>query len=197
MNTNKIKIGETYYVRVKADRNDVDGTWCLLIDESGKGNNVQKFYKWMLYAFSPAPTKPKYDPCRPFRVGDIVTPIERDGREVPDGAPVGEKCTVVESEKNGIVCIRYDAGSEHYIHEIPYFHLELVTPVEELEQLYINPIFDCDNGNPIGYEIAHADGLTEAIVYGGKGCFRTLAEAKEAAEDERDRLNAEYRKEQK
>lgn len=76
---------------------------------------------------------PKYDPCRLFRVGDIVTPIERDGREVPDGAPVGEKCTVVEPEKNGIVCIRYDVGSEYYIHEIPFYHLELVSPVEELK----------------------------------------------------------------
>lgn len=83
------------------------------------------------------PERPKYDPCRPFKEGDIVTPIVRDGRELPDGAPVGEKCAVVESERNGIVCIRFDAGSEHYIHEIPYFHLELVTPVEELEPYYV------------------------------------------------------------
>lgn len=129
--------------------------------------------------------KPKYDPCRPFRVGDIVTPIERDGREVPDGAPVGEKCTVVESEKNGIVCIRYDAGSEHYIHEIPYFHLELVTPVEELKSFYLE-----------------SDELFFFIYFGTKRNYELVARLDKKyytlteAYAEHDRLNAEYRKEQ-
>lgn len=63
-------------------------------------------------------------------------------------------------------------------------------------QLYINPIYDCDYGYQIGYEIAQADGLTEAIFYGGENNRRTLKEAKAAAEAERDRLNAEWRKEQ-
>lgn len=62
-------------------------------------------------------------------------------------------------------------------------------------QLYINPIYDCDYGDHIGYEIAHADGLTEVIIYGGKKNMRTLAEAKAAVEAECARLNAEYRKE--
>lgn len=62
-------------------------------------------------------------------------------------------------------------------------------------QLYVNPIYDCDYGDQIGYEIAQADGLTEAIFYGGKKNRRTLEEALVAAEAERDRLNAEHRKE--
>lgn len=68
--------------------------------------------------------------------------------------------------------------------------------MKENTQLYINPICDCYYGDHIGYEIAHADGLTEVIIYGGKKNMRTLEEAKAAAEAERDRLNAEYRKEQ-
>ena len=123
----------------------------------------------------------KYDPCRLFRKGDIVTPIERDGREVPDEAPVGEKCTVVESEKNGIVCIRYDAGSEHYIHEIPFYHLELVTPVEELEPYRVDH-------NQYGWHV-EKDGEILATYNDSRH-----PHAKEAAEDERDRLNAEHRK---
>lgn len=133
------------------------------------------------------PPAPKYDPCRLFKTGDIVTPIERDGREVPDGAPVGEKCTVVESEKNGIVCIQYDAGSEHYLHEIPYFHLELVTPEEELEPykvkkygaFYAVEKRDNHKDRPATYDVDFHP------------------HAKEAAEAERDRLNAAYRKEKK
>lgn len=67
--------------------------------------------------------------------------------------------------------------------------------MKENTQLYINPIYDCDYGDHIGYEIAHADGLIEVIIYGGKKNMRTLEEAKAAAEDERDRLNTEHRKE--
>lgn len=67
--------------------------------------------------------------------------------------------------------------------------------MKENTQLYINPIYDCDYGNLIGYEIAHADGLPEAIIYGGEKNMRTLKEARAAAEAERDRLNAAYRKE--
>lgn len=68
--------------------------------------------------------------------------------------------------------------------------------MKENTQLYINPIYDCDYGDLIGYEIAHADGLPEVIIYGGKKNMRTLEEAKADAEDECARLNAEYRKEQ-
>lgn len=138
--------------------------------------------------------KPKHDPCRPFKEGDIVTPIERDGREVPDGAPVGEKCAVVESERNGIVCIRFDAGSELYIHEIPYFHLELVTPVEELAPYSVH-----ESEIVQGFDIVRDKLCVMTFPYGAKeyGWYYNRIDAKEAAEAARDRLNAAYRKEQK
>lgn len=62
------------------------------------------------------------------------------------------------------------------------------------QQLYINPIYDCDYGDHIGYEIAHTDGATEVIIYGGKNNMRTLEEAKAAAEEERKRLINAWRK---
>lgn len=127
--------------------------------------------------------KPKYDPCRPFRVGDIVTPIERDGREVPNGAPVGEKCTVVEPEKNGLVLIYYAAGCELHTREIPFYHLELVTPVEELEPY--NVFFE-------GRFVHVRKGERVFVSFN----LNAHPHAKEAAEAECARLNAEYRKEQ-
>lgn len=189
MKPEDIKVGETYYVRVKADRYEVDGAYFQLIDENGHGDKGYRFYSCCYYAFLPTPTPPKYDPCRLFKKGDIVEPVERDGREVPDGAPVGEKCTVVESEKNGIVCIRYDAGSEHYIHEIPYFHLELVTPVEELEPYRV------ETGGYKRWSVKKGDLFHSQYPF-GEHCVFNMNEAKAAAEAERDRLNAEYRKEQ-
>ena len=131
--------------------------------------------------------KSLYDPCRLFKTGDIVTPIERDGREVPDGAPVCEKCTVVESEKNGIVCIRYDAGSEHYIHEIPYFLLELVTPVEELEPYFVKETASV-------YEVFNRNENNSSVAIFFKSQY-SIEKAKERAEAECKRLNTEYGKE--
>ena len=155
--------------------------------ESGVNSHAWIGKEYVGKTWAVAPEKPKYDPCRLFKKGDIVEPVERDGREVPDGAPVGEKCTVVESEKNGIVCIRYDAGSEHYIHEIPYFHLELVTPVEERSPYYV--------GTWENMLAVYKKTQTEDIII--SMFSQSHPHAKEAAEAECARLNAEYRKEEK
>lgn len=192
MKPEDIKVGEMYYIQVSCDEIS-----CGDVIVSMKASDTPKYgfilsHSNAIKLLSPIPAAPKYDTCRPFRVGDIVTPIERDGREVPDGAPVGEKCTVVESEKNGIVRIRYDAGSEHYIHEIPYFHLELVTPADELEPYrVVRPeLYQC-------VRIMKEKRIHSSIPFDEEECvYRTLEEAKAAAEAECARLNAEYRKEQ-
>ena len=186
----QLKKGDEIFVKAVFDCLDTDGDayvrffWTNCRGERIFGNIAVTFDSVFLRSDLQQPAeKPKYDPCRLFREGDIVTPVERDGREVPDGAPVGEKCTVVESEKNGIVCIRYDAGSEHYLHDIPYFYLELVTPVEELEPYFL-----------------FEDTYSWQVKRENKLCCRfgksTHPHAKEAAEAERDRLNAEHIKEQ-
>ena len=185
MNVEEIEVGGTYFIRVKVASKDSDSVYCQLVDAAGNDRHTLSFYDWMLYSFLPVPPAPKYEPCRRFREGDIVTPIERYGREVPDGAPVGEKCTVVASEENGVVCIRYDAGSEHYIHEIPFYNLELVTPVEESEP----------------YFVAYDDKFYHVHKKGEDAALAVYNEArhphaKAAAEAECARLNAEHRKEQ-
>lgn len=197
MKPEDIKVGETYYARVKVDSMDVDGAYFQLIDENGHGDKGHRFYSCCYYAFLPTPTPPKYDPCRRFKEGDKVRLVDYKGRSGSNEIPAGTLCTVScnENECEWVVLKVKEEGKTVW-YDIDPAYIELVTSVEELEQLYINPIYDCDNGNQIGYEIAHADGLTEAIFYGGENNKRTLEEALTAAEAERDRLNAEYRKEQ-
>ena len=78
MKPEDIKVGETYYVRVKADRYEVDGAYFQLIDENGHGDKGYRFYSCCYYAFSPIPT-PKYDPCRNLKVGDVVRVLKING----------------------------------------------------------------------------------------------------------------------
>lgn len=205
MNIEDIKVGETYNVRVKVT--DLMDDKIITSTVSDKGAPLNKshtiFFDDEAPAFShvpyPAPIAffkstvipevyPKYDPCRKFRSGDIVTPKERNGR-IPWGKDT--KLIVVDNERMAGVHVRNEeTGEEHFICAL---FLELVTPVEEKEPYHINEIFDIDDGNLIGYEVAHGD-TRESIFYGGETHLRTIAKAKAAAEAERDRLNAEYRK---
>ena len=130
---------------------------------------------------------PKHDPTRLFRKGDMVQPRsgktvlaseygfvtfhELDGQyEVSDGEARGIVTLIV----NGHACF------------VSAFALELVTPVEEMEP----------------YEVQE---FKETIQVRERNTSITLASfdkechpnAKAAAEAERDRLNAEWRKEQK
>ena len=133
------------------------------------------------------PSNPPYDPCRTFRVGDIVCHVERAGRTYFDAPPLGEKCRVIEPEnKAGIVCVEYKVNDERYTHEIPFYHLELVTPVEVLEPYYVK-----DDGTH--YVVGKRPEEPE-IVYLAEYSKTLHPHAKEAAEAERDRLNAEHRK---
>jgi hypothetical protein len=191
MKPEDIKVGETYYARVKVDRMDVDSAWCLLIDESGKGNRVQKFYKWMLYAFSPIPT-PKYDPCRKLKVGDVVRVLKINGNlpkckwagNIPKEGVTGivrelrKEDHFVWIDCKGIVCYCIDPA-----------YLELVTPVEELEPYYVKETASV-------YEVFNRNENNSSVAIFFKSQY-SIEKAKERAESERDRLNEEYRKEQK
>lgn len=182
MKPEEIKIGETYYVRVKADSKDLSSVYCQLIDADGNGSKALSFYNWVLYSFTPVPPAPKYDPCRPFKKGDKVKLREKvQGRETSQfvtGLSLGKIYTVETDEFNHTVDIVGDEGLGRY----SFVHLELVTPVEELEP----------------YTVVESYGRTDVMK--GDYIIATYTDshphAKEAAEAERDRLNAEYRKEQ-
>jgi hypothetical protein len=136
-----------------------------------------------------AQNTPKYDPCRRFKVGDIVDyrrVYGRDYETVPDPENY-EFARVIEDEddESGMVGVEFIAeyGGEDACYEVPWFHLVLVTPVEELGPYYVQE-------------------FKETIQVRKRNTHITLASfdkewhphAKEAAQSECDRLNAEYRK---
>lgn len=148
----------------------------------------------------PVPEQPKYDPCRKFKEGDIVDYRRIYGRDfdtVPD--PEDYKFARVfssEEEELGMVGVEFIAayGGEDICFDVPWFHLELVIPVEELNPYSIIV-------QPEGYHcvrIMKEKRIHSSIPFGKEECVcRTLEEAKAVAEAERDRLNAEHRKEYK
>ena len=76
--------------------------------------------------------KPKHDPCRMFRKGDVVEPKQVKGRVYSKDSKhlIGKKCIVFRDEEEpGYVVISY-AGKNYSINAA---YLELITPVEELE----------------------------------------------------------------
>jgi hypothetical protein len=123
--------------------------------------------------------KPKYDPTRPYQKGDRARVVERNGR-TPTCFPVGrikvgDIVTVAENEAGDMfIKVLTEDGHEMMV---PWFMLDLVTPVEELEPYSIDPT------------------NTNVLFKRGKK-FATFEDDDEAQEM-CDRLNAEHRKEQK
>ena len=126
-------------------------------------------------------SQPKYDPCRKFRKGDKVRVVEWNGRDI---ARVGQIGYVVSDEYNSRVELTIDGWTKDVFY--PACHLELVTPVEELEPFRVEE-------NCGVWRVLNKKSNLIASAYNESGHHH----AKEAAEAERDRLNAEYRKEQK
>lgn len=117
---------------------------------------------------------PKYDPTRLFREGDKVRLVERNGRK-PFTFSLNYTILIVAADEDskGLVSIHEPCSSDTFV--IHYSHLELVTPIEELEPYSIDPA------------------NTNVLFKRGKK-FATFEDDDEALEV-CDRLNAEYRKE--
>lgn len=128
---------------------------------------------------------PKYDPCRLFRKGDVVEPKSVNGRFFDDYVVplTGEKC-IVEKDEREFQYVVISHNEKKY--SIDPAYLELVTPVEGLEpyivrkyrSFYAVEKYNNHKDRPATFDIDFHP------------------HAKEAAEAERDRLNAAYRKEQ-
>lgn len=164
---------------------------CLAPFTSVHGDATKASSYYQLSCLSLPPAKPKYDPNRKFRKGDIVEPCK--GREVyaceledcvfhkMDG-----KYKVQGDEKEGHVSvIDKKTGIECYISA---FALKLVIPVEEQVSFRVGN-FPVDGEWHVWKDYL---GKTE-IVSAYK--IDTHPNAYEAAEAERDRLNAKHRKE--
>jgi hypothetical protein len=134
----------------------------------------------------------KADPNRFFRKGDKVRVVENKGRIGSSIMLVGTLAIVMhDEEKLEWVAIKSEDGIKRDCIDPAY--LELVTPAEELE---ISQVFD---DKKMGAWIVTKDNFTHAYFpYRCEVCdniANSKEEAKAAAEAERDRLNAEHRKE--
>lgn len=151
------------------------------------------------------PTQPKYDPCREFQPGDKVRMVMRDDRYPycykmrEHIVPTDTICTITKRENCGFVEVEYNNGYNPIVH---FSFLELVTPVEELEPFYIIDD-DADAEHPFfviqNRKSTLSSGLDEEVMrfLYGQNYTADKDTVRKRAEAERDRLNAEWRKEQK
>jgi hypothetical protein len=200
-----IKVGETYNVRVKvAEKKDDKIITCVVSDNGLPLEDVSTiFFRNEALAFSPvldpAPIAffkstvipeayPKYDPCRTFKKGDRVRVVKWSGRNpvLPFmDCKVGDIGTVIKDEDPTSFFVRIHLEGK-YEKDMPYCHLELVTPVEEVKP----------------YFVAYDDRFYHVHKKGEDAALAVYSEArhphaKAAAEAECDSLNDEWRKEQK
>lgn len=133
--------------------------------------------------------KPKHDPCRRFKKGDKVEYTPRNGRDFFDMPWVYDAAVVIEDEDRiGSVVVRFTFNyGKPSVHKVPWYYLQIVTPVEELEPYYVK-----DDGT---HYVVGKRPIEPEIVYLAEFAKHVHPHAKEAAEAECDRLNAEYRKE--
>lgn len=149
-------------------------------------------------------TKPEYDPCRRFKMGDIVEVRIRDGRipwgTLTSGSRIhlnsGRRYVVLADENRNDVRIEPIADVTNIAHTnitVDACYLELVIPVEELEP------FDIYKSDDNEYVILFEDTRVSTFPFKGDGYpyYYTQEQAKARAEQERDRLNDEWRKKQK
>lgn len=174
-----LKPGDTLYLAVILEKKITHGTFKVKTDKDS-------YVTASTIRLSLPPEKPKYEPCRPFKKGDRAQVVERNGRPLtcfPVGRiKVGDIVTVAENE-TGDVFIKVLTEDGHEM-MAPWFMLELVTPVEEQK-----PYKLIDSPNT--YNIVR-DGAMVMTIH-----KKSYPNAKAAAEAEHDRLNAEWRKEQK
>ena len=137
--------------------------------------------------------KPKYDPCRLFKKGDKVKRRTVDGRTDIDIVDNGVLTVNSDEDARGNVRVQEPSGRSIVTKSV---FLELVTPVEELEPYSTEE--SCGGANLHCFILKRGEKHLSYYLYksGNANHFYTREEAKSAAESERDRLNAEWRKEQ-
>lgn len=190
-----LKPGDPIVIHTKFYNLDSDGDVQFLSPYSS--NDISRSFISCDYVSLPADSQSstvnsqsKYDPTRLFKEGDIVKRRTVDGRTDPDVAE-GIDLTVTNGEGiYGNVRVQEPNGRSIVTKSV---FLELVTPVEELE-----PFTVVHKQALQHFQINHGKLNYMTFPYGlhkSNGWYHTITTAKAAAEAERDRLNAEYRKE--
>ena len=184
MNPEEIKKGEIYKLELLCILNKEN----VIIFETPTGDHIP-LRNSDIECVSPAngtkntETTPKYDPCRLFREGDKVLFRKVNNRftyELDKTLFVGTLGRVAFDEReSGAVKVHCFDG---VLRVVDANYLELVTPVEELEP------WEIDEDDPLFWGITKAGGKAPVML--PKAYY-----TREQAEAERDRLNAEWRKE--
>ena len=180
MSNKNIKVGGIGNLRVTVVNVDEDGWFKFRTDEKNIAFILSP--DEVAQAFTPLP---KYDPCRPFREGDIVTPCQVKGRWC-SSAWKGRAGMhfIVTKDEDGEATMRVkdpDSVTDQLV-DVAYF--QLVSPIEEQEPYSVSEnihgwvVFKDTPGNVVA------------------NFNNTHPNAKAAAEAECDRLNEQYGKEQ-
>lgn len=174
----EVKAGEKYKLELLCIHN----AGKVITFETPTGDHLP-FRESDLECVSPANVT-KYDPNRKLKKGDIVEPCQVKGRwhSVTWEGRSGIHFIVTEDEdEDGIISIKDPDCKLPYIAAAVFFNL--VTPVEELEPYYVVK-------GDVSYKLKKGERLLANY-------WPQHPHAKAAAEAERDRLNAEHRKETK
>lgn len=170
---------------------------CPIFFSTGIAHNLKSFHPDCCHLSS---ENLKYDPNRPFRKGDKVQVVKRNGRCYGGFGEflLGEFCIVENNEeKNKDICIT----RKGFLFQINSAYLELITPVEEHTPYYIEE-------KDIEYQVRMRKSGMDCLIatfkfengdeypeqYGHM--LPSMEQAKAAAEAECEHLNTEYRKEQ-
>lgn len=148
-----------------------------------------------LESLSHPSAKPKYDPCRRFKAGDKVRIVQCKGRDFSDETKMyrGRITEVLSDEDNYSVetnLLNEAESIEGITIGIDPAYLELVTPVDERVYFRVGDF-------PVNGEWSVWKDSLEKTEIISSYKIDTHPNAKKAAEAERDRLNAEHRKEQR
>lgn len=182
-----IKVGETYLLPVTVTAPDIEKRdWLAIETANGYGYMLAPSDVRTLLQNSIKNTEnaPKYDPRHPFREGDKVRPIERNGRifSLYWKDKIGKLLTVTKSESFDYVELPEVDGQP-----IDPAYLELVTPVDAIE-LY--SVRESD-----AFDIVREGKIVMTIPF-TEDDYYTFEQAKAAAKAECDRLNAEWQNSQ-
>lgn len=186
----QLKPGDEIFIRARYKKILDDGDVLFLHTQTDLDDDVVKAEEYTLSENVILPSElqpaPKQDQCRLFKKGDKVKLREEvQGRKTSlfvTGLSLGKLYTVEHDEYNHTVAIIGDECLGRY----SFVHLELVTPVEEMEPYYVK-----DDGTH--YVVGKRPEEPE-IVYLAEYSKGRHPHAKEAAEAECKRLNEEYRK---
>lgn len=189
----QLKPGDEIFIRATFVKILDDGDVEFLHTNKNLDDEVVKTEEYTLPSNVILPSElqpaPKHDPCRLFKKGDKVRVVEWNGRTSLRDGQVG--FVVKNEEASGMVELSIDGWKNGAFYHA--CNLELVTPVEETEPYSIG------KSDYNGFVNIEKKGKIIAMIPYGKDLHehKTREEAFAAAEAERDRLNVEYRKEQK